>query len=80
MFYSYILKSLLNSKHYYGHTANLEKRLLTHNAGRVRYTKAYRPWEIIFTEMFPTKAEAFKREQFYKSIEGYKFLKEKGII
>jgi putative endonuclease len=80
MFYTYILKSKLHGTHYYGHTKDLENRLKIHNGGKVRSTKSKRPWEIIYVEEFPTKSEAYRRELFFKSIDGYNFLKNKGII
>ena len=79
MFYTYILKSERSSTYYYGHTANLTKRLAQHNAGKVRYTKSKTPWKVVYTETYASKSEAYRRELFFKSIEGYKFLKEHGI-
>ena len=66
--------------HYYGHTENLVQRLKRHNAGNVRSTKSGIPWKVIYFEQFSTKSEAYKRELFFKSINGYKFLKENKII
>jgi putative endonuclease len=80
MFYTYILTSEVAETHYYGHTSDLFERLKKHNLGKVRYTKGRRPWKIIYSECFETKSEAYKREIFFKSIEGYRYLKEKGII
>jgi len=80
MFYSYILISEKTSRHYYGHCEDLEIRLKRHNAGKVRSTKAYLPWKIQYFEEFPTRAEAAKREKFYKSINGYQWLQSAGII
>ncbi|MBK7872687.1 MAG: GIY-YIG nuclease family protein [Saprospiraceae bacterium] len=81
MFFVYILKSQLTGKHYYGHTKHIDVRLKEHNTGRVKSTKAYSPpWQVIYTESFETKSEAFKRELFFKSIDGYNFLKSQGII
>ncbi|MEX0649226.1 MAG: GIY-YIG nuclease family protein, partial [Balneolaceae bacterium] len=62
MFYTYILRSEQFEKHYYGHTEDLEKRLNDHNRGKVRSTKAYRPWFLIYHESFKTKSEAYNRE------------------
>ena len=45
----------------------------------VRSTKGRRPWKIVYSEAFETKSEAYRRELFFKSIEGYIYLKEKGI-
>ena len=79
MYYTYILKSLKDSKYYYGHTADIEKRLQEHNRGKVNATKGRRPFILHYYETFETKTEAVKREIFFKSIEGYRFLKEKNI-
>ncbi|RMG68742.1 MAG: nuclease, partial [Calditrichaeota bacterium] len=46
MYYAYILKSLKDEGYYYGSTADLEQRLRSHNAGKVRSTKHRRPWKI----------------------------------
>ena len=59
---------------------NLEFRLKRHNGGFVRSTKSKRPWTIHYTESFETKSEAYRRELFFKTIEGYNWLKHKGII
>ncbi|WP_339815524.1 GIY-YIG nuclease family protein [uncultured Imperialibacter sp.] len=80
MFFTYILKSEVDQTHYYGHSSNLLERLKKHNGGKVRSTKAKRPWKILYYEEFETKSEAYKREMFFKSIDGYRFLKDKGII
>jgi len=79
-FFTYILKSLKDHKYYYGHCTDLEKRLNDHNKGKTRSTKSRRPFVIHHFESFSTKSEAAKREYFFKSIEGYNFLKSKGII
>jgi putative endonuclease len=79
-FFTYILYSQQYNKHYYGSCSNLEVRLKNHNAGKVRSTKAYRPYEVKYFEQYETKTEALQREKFFKSIDGYRFLKEKGII
>jgi putative endonuclease len=80
MFYVYILQSELEEVHCYGHTGDLDGRLKRHNSGKVRSTKGRKPWKIIYSEPFETKSEAYKREMFFKSIEGYRYLKERGII
>jgi putative endonuclease len=58
----------------------MDKRLQNHNAGKVKSTKPYRPYKILYLEMHATKAEAMARERFYKSVDGYRFLKANGII
>jgi putative endonuclease len=80
MFYSYILKSEKDGRYYYGSTSNLEARLLKHNQGGVPSTKHRRPFVLHYAEVFGSKSAALQRERFYKSVDGYRFLKEKGII
>ncbi len=66
MYYLYILKSGIKDWHYIGTTKDLQNRLAEHNAGEVKSTKAYKPFKIIYTESFPLKTEARKREIFLK--------------
>ena len=80
MAWAYILRSLKNGRFYYGSTEDLPKRLARHNAGKVRSTKAYRPWVVHYAEQIETKGEAYRRELFFKSLDGYHWLKEQGII
>jgi putative endonuclease len=77
---AYILRSLKNGRFYYGSTENLNVRVAKHNAGKVRSTKAYRPWVVHYSEQFETKSEAYRRERFFKSIDGYNWLRNRGII
>ena len=76
----YILRSEVFNRHYYGHTKDIKRRLKKHNTKSVRSTKAYVPWEVIYTEYYKTKSEAYRREMFFKSIDGYNFLRSKNII
>jgi putative endonuclease len=69
-----------DGRYNYGHTANLEPRLEQHNRGKVRSTKGRIPLVLHYYETFETKSEAAKRELFFKSIDGYIFLKENKII
>jgi len=80
MYYAYILKSSKDGTYYYGSTINLKERLKVHNAGKVRYTKGHRPWEIHYSETFQTRSEAYHREHFFKTSEGYFWLREREII
>lgn len=80
MFYTYILKSQKDGSHYYGSSSNVEERLKYHNSGKVKYTNGHRPYKLHYSEAYSTRKEAVARERYFKSIDGYKFLKEKGII
>ena len=77
--YTYILKSNINGRYYYGSTSNLGNRIKSLNLGKVRSTKAFKPWSLHYSEEFESKTEAIKRELFFKSIDGYNFLKANGI-
>ena len=80
MFFAYVIKSDITGTHYYGSCEDLDVRLKRHNSGKVKYTKSKRPWILIYFEQFPTRSEAYKRELFFKSRPGYKYLKERKII
>jgi putative endonuclease len=68
MIYSvYVLQSLKNGRYYVGSTNDIVQRIKMHNDGRVLSTKAHRPWKLRYTETFPTKSEASKREFQIKS-------------
>ncbi len=79
MFYAYILKSEKDGGYYFGSTSNLENRLKTHNAGKVRSTKGRRLWKLHYFEKYNYKQEAMKRERFFKTINGYNWLKNQKI-
>ena len=80
LFYTYILKSLKDDGYYYGHTADIENRLKTHNSKKVRSTKSRIPFVLHYFEVFETKSEAYLQELFFKSADGKVYLKGKGII
>ena len=69
MNFVYIIKSLIVLRYYIGSTENVDRRLSDHNSGKVKSTKAYKPWEIVYLERFDIKSYALKRE---KQIKSYK--------
>ena len=73
-FYVYVLKSINHKRLYTGYTENLENRIKNHNAGRVKSSKAYCPYELVHKECYNSRTEARKRELFLKSGQGRKFL------
>lgn len=80
MSYTYILKSKASEKHYFGHTSNVEKRFAEHNLGLSTYTKKFIPCNLIYFEEFDSRTEAMLREIFFKTLSGYHWLKNNGII
>ncbi len=78
-YYTYILFSEKNADLYVGSTADVWKRFALHNAGKVRSTKAYRPWKLLETESFPSRSEAVVREKFLKTGQQKEILRKKYV-
>ncbi len=76
MFTVYILYSELIDRYYIGQTNDIEKRLVRHNNGYVKSTKAYKPWELVYREEYSTRKEAVNRERELKSKKSKIFLQE----
>ncbi len=62
MYYVYLLKSERHDFVYTGSTPDLERRLLEHNAGRVKSTKFYAPLKLIYYEAYVDEQAALNRE------------------
>ncbi|WP_184544703.1 GIY-YIG nuclease family protein [Mucilaginibacter sp. FT3.2] len=76
MFTVYVLYSPTFNQIYIGYTSNLDNRFLSHNELATKgHTIKYRPWVIAYTEEFPTKSEAIRREKQLKSSNGRKFIR-----
>ncbi|MBI3578782.1 MAG: GIY-YIG nuclease family protein [Ignavibacteriales bacterium] len=69
-YFVYVLRSLKDRKLYIGQSNNLEDRLKRHNEGRVRATKSRLPFMLIYSEEFPTRADAVTRERYLKGLKG----------
>ena len=80
MFFAYIIKSIKDQGYYFGHCVEIKLRLQRHNQGKVRSTKSRVPFVLHYSESFQTKSEAYKRECFFKSLEGRQWLKNNNII
>ncbi|WP_353678690.1 GIY-YIG nuclease family protein [Rosettibacter firmus] len=52
LFYVYILYSPSHNRTYVGQTNNISTRLDYHNKGKVKSTKAFRPWILIYHKYF----------------------------
>ncbi len=74
MFYIYVIKSLKDATRNIGSAANVQVRLVEHNRGKCRYTSGRMPWVLIYTEEYPARNLAMKREKFLKSGQGRKLL------
>ena len=75
MHYVYFLY-LSNGDIYKGYCGNIEQRFREHELGKVESTKNYRPLKLIGYEMYELKSDALRREQFLKTTEGRRLLKQ----
>jgi putative endonuclease len=77
MFFVYILFSKQYLKTYIGFTSNIEARISAHNHPINKgWTKRYQPSECLYHEAFQSKKEAMKREIWFKSGVGRKWIAE----
>jgi len=76
-YYAYVLLSKNTGRYYKGHCSDLDKRLKEHNMGKTKATKLFRPWEIVYYEVFETLSEAINREKYFKTAAGRRYLKDK---
>jgi len=60
--YVYLIKSKIKKWHYIGSTRDLKNRIIKHNQGKVKSTKAYKPFELVYYEAYPNYTLARKRE------------------
>jgi len=70
MFCCYVLRSQKTGRRYVGSCENLADRIRRHNAGESKATKHGVPWVLVHSESFATRAEAVRREQYYKTGKG----------
>ena len=77
-FWVYILRCA-DGSYYTGHTDNLEKRTREHDAGAMTdcYTFRRRPLQLVFSQGFPTRAEALASE---RQIKGWSRGKKEAMM
>jgi putative endonuclease len=80
MYFAYVLKSIDHDYYYKGHCQDLDKRLQQHNAGMTESNKPYIPFKVVYFETFVTEFEAIKREKYFKSSAGRRFLKKQHSV
>jgi putative endonuclease len=71
----YAIRSKIKNYIYVGMTNDVVRRISDHNNGRNKSTKAYRPFELFFSETFGSRGEARMREVYLKSGIGKDFLR-----
>ena len=68
-FWVYILQNQ-EGRFYIGSTDDLNRRLTEHNSSDKilsKFTHKHGPWELVWQEEHPTRADAMQRERFIKS-------------
>ncbi len=75
MIFVYAIRSLSRNYIYVGMTNDPERRLTEHNNGENKSTKAYKPFTLIYKEVFPDRTTARVKEKYLKSGIGKEFLK-----
>ena len=73
-FYVYLLGSQKFNRFYLGQTQKLKERIREHNSGKVRSTKHYLTWQLIGYEVYDSRREARKRENYLKSLKNKDYL------
>jgi len=76
MYYSYVLFSKINKRLYVGSTKNLKQRIEQHRKGKTWTTKRLGNFDLIFYEAFKAKADALRRERYFKTSKGKSSLKQ----
>lgn len=69
-FYTYVLRSLKDTKFYIGFTDNLKRRFAEHQMGEVVSTRFRRPFEVVMFEGYLDRYDALRREKYLKTSKG----------
>jgi putative endonuclease len=77
MFYTYVLLSENDKDFYIGFTKDLKARLGQHQKGLVFSTVYRRPLKLIYYEACLNKNDAIKREKYFKTGFGRRFLRNR---
>ena len=70
----YIIQSDKDGSFYIGSSTDPALRLRKHNAPHKGYTARKQPWRLVYTEEFPDKTTALRRERFLKEQKSRAFL------
>jgi putative endonuclease len=77
MWCAYALQSRRDGWLYVGMTSDVKKRVVEHNRGYNRSTKARVPFQLIYVEECTSRQAAREREKYLKSGKGREFLKSR---
>ncbi len=73
MHYVYIIQSEVDSSYYSGYSNNLKQRIIDHNYGKNKSTKAKKPWSLVTYLAFSDKKKALDFESYLKTGSGIAF-------
>ena len=79
-YFVYILRSIKDGSYYIGSTRDLSSRLERHNQGRSKYTKANRPWEVIYSETHFNRSAAMKRGREIKKRKSREYIERLASV
>jgi putative endonuclease len=72
------MQSIPDPEYYYkGHCKDIGKRLSQHNSGATRSIRSKIPFRLVYFEEFESPENAIKREKYFKSAAGRRFLRVK---
>jgi putative endonuclease len=69
-YYVYVLYNKAKHFIYIGYSEDLKQRVVSHNKGENKSTKAYLPLELIHYEAYRSMEDAKRREKYLKSNKG----------
>ena len=75
MYSVYVLQSTVRNYLYVGLTNNLLRRFAQHNSGYERTTRAYKPFVVVFVEVFHDRISAREREKYLKTSTGKRWIR-----
>ena len=67
MYHVYVIRSKSRKYLYIGLSNDLVRRFAQHQEGKSQTTRAYRPFELVYSERFISRLAARKREKYLKS-------------
>jgi putative endonuclease len=71
----YVLKSQKDGLLFVGFTTDLDRRTNEHNQGQSAATAPRRPFDLVYCEYHLSKADALRREAYFKTSAGKKTLR-----
>jgi len=76
MYYVYVLLSEVDHQFYIGLTNEIDRRLTQHRLGEAPSTKPRRPLRLLYYEAHQSRADALRRERYFKTAKGKTTLRQ----